>query len=372
MSMKALVRAYLNENLGDDLFVYILCNRYPNTKFTIIGESKYKKIASNISNLKFICEDSKKAKIINKAYKLFQKINHQKICNHRSVVMYNIFSKFFNVNVFVTGSFFIQNPEWDGMEDSMWYDSKPHILGCNFGPYYDERYLIEHKLQFAKVNEIFFREHYSCELFNDLNNVHYAPDLVFNLDKSKFDITDKGYYVISVVNFNKDNDNSLIVKHRKYIEYLVRWIEKIREDDKEAILMSFCTNQGDDGVINEILEELSDTVGIRTFYYSIEGIEKAVSLISNCRGIIASRYHAMILGFLFNKKVLPICYSKKMNNVLKDIGYSGLIADVREDLYPKLSLNDIKTFDNKELDKVVQLAKHAFRNLDMIFENSLK
>ena len=67
--VKSLIRAYLNENLGDDLFVYILCNRYPNIKFSIVGENQFSGITNEISNLKFISEDSKHNKIINKTFK---------------------------------------------------------------------------------------------------------------------------------------------------------------------------------------------------------------------------------------------------------------------------------------------------------------
>ena len=56
---KVLIRAFLNHNLGDDLFVYILCNRYKRTKFDIIGETKYKNIEACAENLHFISEDKR-------------------------------------------------------------------------------------------------------------------------------------------------------------------------------------------------------------------------------------------------------------------------------------------------------------------------
>lgn len=35
-----LVKAYLNQNLGDDLFVYILAERYKNKRFYLINYNK--------------------------------------------------------------------------------------------------------------------------------------------------------------------------------------------------------------------------------------------------------------------------------------------------------------------------------------------
>lgn len=52
------IRAFVKGNLGDDLFIYTLCKRYPNQKFVICGEEKYKCLFNSISNLKYIAEDS--------------------------------------------------------------------------------------------------------------------------------------------------------------------------------------------------------------------------------------------------------------------------------------------------------------------------
>ena len=57
-----------------------------------------------------------------------------------------------------------------------------------------------------------------------------------------------------------------------------------------------------------------------------------------------------------------------MNNVLEDIGYSGLIADVREDRYPEPALDELKELNEKELDDIVLSAEQAFKNLDVIFK----
>ena len=43
--------AYVNGNLGDDLFVKILCERYPNQKFLLCGPKKYKDYFEYLDNL---------------------------------------------------------------------------------------------------------------------------------------------------------------------------------------------------------------------------------------------------------------------------------------------------------------------------------
>ncbi len=365
--MKALVRAYLNNNFGDDLFIYILCKRYPNVTFNIIGEGKYSVIAEKIPNLRFIAEDSVVSKTVNKIYKGIQKIKKETVCNYRGIVLYNLLSRFFPENIMVTGSFFIQNPEWNEMLDAPWYDSRPHILGCNFGPYTDDKYYLAHKEQFKKAKEIYFRESFSCDLFSELKNIHYAPDLVFNLNRADYEIRDDGYYVVSVTNLEKDNDEKLMRNQEKYYDHLLRLISQITEEGKKVVLMSFCSEQGDDEVIAKLRAMIGKSDLVESFYYSKEGIERSLDLISHCRGVIATRYHAMILGFLFGKYVLPICYSRKMNNVLDDLGFTGERIDIREDIDHVVRLHEIKKMNEEKIEEVTGLSKKAFSMLDRKF-----
>src|SRR5699024_7019939 len=51
---KILIRVYSATNLGDDLFIKILCNRYPSHKFYIIADKKHSKPFKSIPNLKVI------------------------------------------------------------------------------------------------------------------------------------------------------------------------------------------------------------------------------------------------------------------------------------------------------------------------------
>src|SRR4051794_27186100 len=48
---KILIYAYTNINLGDDLFIKILCERYPNADFLLIASHQYKTIFKSINNL---------------------------------------------------------------------------------------------------------------------------------------------------------------------------------------------------------------------------------------------------------------------------------------------------------------------------------
>ena len=44
---------------------------------------------------------------------------------------------------------------------------------------------------------------------------------------------------------------------------------------------------------------------------------------NECETIIATRFHAMILGWVLGKNVVPIVYSTKQTQVLADCGFQG-------------------------------------------------
>jgi colanic acid/amylovoran biosynthesis protein len=51
MNKKILVKGYYNYNFGDDLFVKILLDRFPDDHFNIIAPSQYKAVWNNAKNV---------------------------------------------------------------------------------------------------------------------------------------------------------------------------------------------------------------------------------------------------------------------------------------------------------------------------------
>src|SRR5690625_2356463 len=50
---KVMVYAYTQFNLGDDLFIKILCERYPETQFVLYAPKKYKRCFQGMRNILF-------------------------------------------------------------------------------------------------------------------------------------------------------------------------------------------------------------------------------------------------------------------------------------------------------------------------------
>ena len=363
---KVLIRAFVQQNLGDDLFIRILCERYPDVQFYIIGEGKYQKSVEYIKNLKYIRGDILPFKVLNAIYMKMPKNRAKE--NNRNVMLYNLFSRYFDENVYVTGSYFIESSYWNGLIDEKWYDNEPIIIGCNFGPYRTEQYYEAHKKQFAKTKLVSFRDRYSCELFKDLGNVEWHPDIIFNLQVPE--TAEENYYVITVVNVQKDVHVSESQNQIQYVEKMAEISNQFCKMGNKVVFLSFCSDQGDEQVIEEILNRVEDRNQIEVKAYSTAGMDEILKIIARCKGIVATRFHAMILGFLFGKNTLPIVYNEKMENVLRDLQYAAKWFGIEQ--IDQVVCDEIDQYfgrlEEEKLNKVIVEAEKHFSLLDKIIK----
>ena len=86
--------------------------------------------------------------------------------------------------------------------------------------------------------------------------------------------------------------------------------------------MSFCQGEKDEEAIKKLLSmiPIEQHKYISKYFYRGD-INEALEILNKSDSIIATRFHAMILGFVLKKAVLPIAYSKKMTNVLEDLEF---------------------------------------------------
>ncbi|PHD75783.1 hypothetical protein COF64_11410 [Bacillus sp. AFS043905] len=358
---KVMVYAYTNFNLGDDLFIKILCERYPNTKFILSAPSEYKTLFKKVNNISCFPSDQVIVRGINYiARKL-------KISN-------DIIGKFLANNcdaaIFIGGSLFIQSDNWKKSIEktkSMRIKNRPFfLLGANFGPYKDKEYYLSHKEIFKEYTDICFRESASYDIFKDLSNVRMADDIIFQLNKQE--VTQKQEngknIVISVIkpSIRKHLSNYDEIYYRKIKDIVMYFTMK----GYIVNLMSFCELEGDkeaiERIVNLIPEESLNMVN--KHYYKLN-IEETINLIKQSSFVVATRFHSMILGWLFNKPVFPIVYSDKMTNVMKDIGFNGFYTNFHniDTLEPKLVFDCTKT-NLIDVSMQVQSAIKQFEKLD--------
>lgn len=320
------LNAYLNHNVGDDLMVEILLSRYPEVMFYFDGSAS---VSDKFLQYKNFRNKEYYYRKYGRFNRLFNMLTFNKLNNY-------FFSKLFKkiesrviCSVYIGGSLFQQNKDVDVNKfiesirnKEICLERNPmFVIGANFGPYYDSRIRDEYEIYFSKCRGVMFRELYSCNLFPNLSNVKYAPDVVFNLGDISIDKVSHGDYknavAISVLNVI---DRPTINKDA-YYNFIVECCDRVIEKGMVPVLTSFCEGEKDREAVDAIYGMLSDSSQkITQCLYYKNNIGEVLSLFKNSKFVFATRFHAMILALYYKKPFFAISYSSKMSNVLEDIG----------------------------------------------------
>lgn len=376
---KVLLRAFVAGNLGDDLFVKVICERYPMTQFYLVGSSKYFNNYCKITNLKYIIYDNKFCKI----YDFFQKLLTlpNKILNKRifyiPTYMHHLILKYaknVDINVLVSGSYFINKTNNKRLInerlslESRYFDYHPYVIGINFGPYVDDSFYISMKSILKKAKLVSFREKYSLDLFKELNNIQMAPDIVLSGKFQNINLINENFVLISVCKYTEDEE-----KLEYYTNGLSKIIKYLISINKKIVLLGMCEKYGDLSIIKKIIKDNDLNSCIKVVSYPIDDCDNCLSYIKSAEFIIATRYHAMILGWLFHKPVLPIIYSDKMKNVIEDTGKNiqyitcQNINDFKYDIYFEKVFKNINNYIN-DFDTDIENSNLHFNLLDNILQ----
>lgn len=342
---KMLVFAYCEVNLGDDLFLKMLFERYKNVEWYVIE-----------SNNELIT-------------KIFRDYDVRLIS--RKDYLKNIFQ--FDGMINIGGSIFIQSKRWYGLYlKRLFYtiplkliNKKVFILGANFGPFNSGLFLNAYKFYLKMIDDICFREEYSYKIFPNNNKVRIAPDIVFGY-KDEFLNSDKKDKTVGVSVMNLENRDDLKKYYPSYISKVRELIKYSIENDFKVHLFSFCEEEGDEKAINDIICALDNKTKekIEVVLYKGE-IDQFLQTFSNMEFIIALRFHSFILSQIYQQSVFPIVYSRKTFNVLEDIGLANYYIDLEN--IDKLDIKGIfKRIKNNYIDieNISKLSENHFEKLD--------
>lgn len=355
---KVLLRLYLKENLGDDLFGYIILNRYKNN-FYIYNQSNYTPF-QKFDNV-FFC--SNKIELLYN--KLMQKLFN--IIDYRETKV----KKKYDLLLYAGGSIFIEHNNIKYWQQNVKQYKRNYvsyvIIGCNVGPYEDSVFpKLLYNNVFSCADDVCFRDKKSYSLYKGKKNIRYAEDIVFSLDSNKVRSNLKNTIVISIIDTNYKFDSSVTSSYEKVILNIINYY---KDKGNKITLMSFCKKEGDETAINRIVNQLTDTTDIEKYFYR-GNIDESLSIIKSAKLIVGSRFHANILGLLFGKRIIPISYSSKLDNVLKDIDYQGTIIRLNE--LEKINivsvLEENYQYDIKKLNKIIKNSNLQFQYLDKILE----
>ena len=135
----------------------------------------------------------------------------------------------------------------------------------------------------------------------------------------------------------------------------------------KVALMSFCKRENDEVAIERIFNNLDEDIQQKVERYFYNGnVEEALDYIAQSQIIVGTRFHANILELLLEKTVIPVVYSNKTTEFLKDIQFEGKTIDIKGDCQFNLTLDDLQY--KKDVTKEIKEAQEQFKVLDELLK----
>lgn len=312
---KVFLHAYMAGNLGDDLMVRILCERYQNVQFLLYADSSYKERFADLKNLKIYAPTDKLSNFVNRFALKVKEINN---------AMWKLLIKVSDCTVHIGGSVFVQHledfkPAYDVDYDLRMRSKKMYVIGANFGPFTNEAYYDAYRELFKKYDGICFRDSYSKALFREYSNIKCAPDVVFNYAFPK-GIAQKKQVLFSVISLDERGGKYSICQYAdEYYQMLAGMAEYYINNGYIIKMVSFCRFQKDEEAIENIISRIPEEhrrLVSKVFYDKNE--KEIINTFAESELVVGTRFHSIILGWLAGKKVLPIVYDSKIIHILED------------------------------------------------------
>ena len=310
---KVVLYGFFGRNLGDDMFFDKLFRRYPDTLFCLEHTPDYEGFVHQYPNAKFF-------DISAPHYKKLDAIGAKLgIENWSQKMLY----KTSDAAVHIGGSIYQQIADWQvDIEQRKKRNSQFKnffAISNNFGPYSTDDYRQFWAKEFRNYNDVCFRDVYSYMLFERLNNVRYAPDLLFSFNDPT-PVPEEKRVAISVINPRFRVRPFTEEQSRLYEEKILELIRYYIDRGYSVSLLGFCVLEEDKEEIEKLLLELEYGYRERINCLSYSGdYHVIVNELKKSEIVIATRFHAMVLGYVSGKKVLPICYGDKVMNVINDL-----------------------------------------------------
>lgn len=315
--MKVHLKAYYRMNLGDDMFVKCIAERYPDITFRVYANHRYLAAFDGIHNIKAY------SSFYSGIDRLAERLGLRLFCE-------KLLLKLSDTLVYIGGSVFIE-PK-DNTTPPLISHGNMYYIGCNFGPYRTEKYLNRVYENLRSAVDVCFRDSYSYELFKALPQVRLAPDVLFGYPSYPEKKQGSGV-AFSVI--DPSARSGLEISAEEYYDEVAAAIRRCALKKIRVALFSFCSYEGDGSAIENIVSRLNGTsVDIFSYDGDITGF---LNSLNDYECIVATRFHAMVIGWMLSKKVLPVVYSAKQTNVMNDVGFNGTVRNLMKKQTKSLS-----------------------------------
>lgn len=351
------VYAFLDLNVGDDLFVRKLVSSYPDVHFVLLAKKPYRQLLAAYPNVTVYEADGFWLNACRKLgiyEKLRWRISHE-----------------WDYAVYIGGSIFIEYSDWKDQHiyyKELFDNERLYIMGCNWGPCKTKQFEANMRSVFSGVKDICFRDQYSYQTFSDLPNVRYAPDILFGMDWTPYaGQKEQKQVLLSVVNCRSRSVN-LAEYTSDYHRFIGDLAERFVELGYQVVLCAFWERNGDLAAAEEIRSSLPPRVKESTSIeaYCGANLDHILSLIAQSEYVVATRFHAMILGLAAGKKVLPLIYNLKLRTVIQDLDFQGAYYDITQlpedcsEVIPRISYG----ISDRDRERLARLSAGHFDRLN--------
>lgn len=320
---KSFLYAYGGVNLGDDLFVRVICGRYPGAQFYIWGDEARREVFRDVPNLKVLLRDNPVSKLLGAIRPSFAARYHGWLEKRCDAVVY------------IGGSIFMEYPNW--AQIATWWDyeakNRPfYVLGANFGPYHTEAYRETMAQVFGNCRDVCFRDRYSAGLFPGV--ARCAPDILLGYPMPRVPVKDRQLFVSAIDCAGRDEAHSLDRFDSSYTANLAQLLNGYLDEGWRIVLSSFCKTEGDEDGIRKVLDAMGVAdcdPRIQLLPYDGTNTDALLTALAESERVIATRFHGVILALAAGRPVLPVVYSDKTLRVLEDLNFDGTVVDLREE-----------------------------------------
>lgn len=326
MKKSVYLTGYKSQNLGDDLFFISILNRYKDTLFLFedISSGYYSNLFKDYKNVTILpyIQDGLFQRIFGKAIKTINRYwEGQYYSRYQKKNKINV-----DAYVKIGGSIFIEPAKdlatikWRFIAEKKFFDKVPFFyIGSNFGPYNSTSFFSYSEYVIKNINSICFRDSYSFDLFKQYSHVKQAPDVLFGI-KDIIPGSKKIHKSLGISLMDFSNRHTIGSFYHSYLESISSYILSQCEKYGVIRLFSFCEPEGDCRAINDLLNLLPEKFVRHIEIVCYNGDAKQfLSKFSEMEFLISTRFHAMVLGFVYGMKTVPIVYSNKITHVLDDI-----------------------------------------------------
>lgn len=363
------IHAYLQGNLGDDLFVRILCERYPSVLFYIYADESYNIRFRDIPNCKVISPSDTRV------------IVTDNILAHFNIQdgYLKLLIKCCTAVIHIGGSAFTQHfDDWSSFfkydETLVQRSKRMYLIGANFGPFTDNSYLRMYHELFKKYKGITLRDRYSQSLFADIPHVSYAPDVLFQLKTRPLHEKQKKVVVSIIELEDRKGKYDISIYEAAYRNFHVKLIQRLIQMGYKISLVSFCKREGDTmmalKIYNQIDNEQKRYISVIEYKMDLKPI---IREFEEAEAVVGTRFHSIVLGMCYRCKVLPIIYNQKTEKMLDDLQYP-LFRKLSElaDVDLENDIRDLLSIKPMEIDNLVEKSKEQFQYTDeLLYRKSI-